>query len=381
MWTGSVNRRWLIVIGLGLALIPIHNELLTNLATIGGRTVFFIPTFGFLLLTMGAAFFMLRNWEKVKQNGLGDKKIWIPLLIIVAAMALSGINAGSIRLALSPLFMGVALFAVYIISRILGDDTFAMLMPFVVVGSVSIIISGVVSPGAYTGGFITNYCASAGYLIFGVLVYRGKWKLPLVLLALVALFFIGALEAVFIMGILLIYLIIRRDFSKQFFLILGALIILAGIWAALGYLTPLYEGNQNLTTLHNLIRGKVPLNWDTAVALTTGRWVAIVEAVRNFSFIGHGYSLSTVGGGIVHNVPLIIMHQIGPFAALAWLFVSIYCIFKTGWEYAWMAVLAVAVWDHYLWTQFAPWWWALIGVSTASSLKSDLIFKGVVISQ
>lgn len=381
MWTGSVNRRWLIVIGLGLALIPIHNELLTNLATIGGRTIFFIPTFGFLLLIMGVAFFMLRNWEKVKQNGLGDKKIWIPLLIIVVAMAISGINAGSIRLALSPLFMGVALFAVYIISRILGDDTFAMLMPFVVVGSVSIIISGIVSPGAYTGGFITNYCASAGYLIFAVLVYRGKWQIPLILLALVALFFIGALEAVFVMAVLFIYLCIRRDFSKVFFLILGAVIILIGIWAALGYLTPLYEGNQNLSILHNVLRGGCVVDASAMNDLTSGRWRPILEAVRNFSFIGHGYSLSTVEGGIVHNVPLIIMHQIGPFAALAWLFVSIYCIFKTGWKYAWMAVLAMAVWDHYLWTQFAPWWWALIGVSTASSLKSDLIFKGVVISQ
>ena len=127
--------------------------------------------------------------------------------------------------------------------------------------------------------------------------------------------------------------------------------------------------------LRDVVTGKVPLDTDGAAGLTSGRWYAIVEAVRNFSFIGHGYSLSTVGGGIVHNMPLIIMYQIGPFAALAWLFVSVYCLIKTGWKYAWVAILAMGVWDHDIWTQMAPWWWALVGVSTASGLKSDLIFR------
>jgi len=142
-------------------------------------------------------------------------------------------------------------------------------------------------------------------------------------------------------------------------------------------LFPLYEGNQNLEVLRNLLTGKVSLNYDTLIGLTSGRWVAITEAVRNFSFIGHGYSLSTVPGGIVHNIPLIIMHQVGPFAALAWLFVTLYCLIKTGWKYIWVAVIAMCVFDHYLWTQMAPWWWALVGVTTAHNINKDYIFRRV----
>ena len=194
--------------------------------------------------------------------------------------------------------------------------------------------------------------------------------------ALVALFFVGALEAVFIMGILICVLLIRRDISRELAGWAGIGVAVIGIWAALGHLVPLYEGNQNLAVLYQLVTGEIPLDANGMGAVTSGRWMPIVEAVRSFSVVGHGYSLSTAGGGVVHNMPLIIMHQVGPFAALAWVFVSIYCLVKTGWKYAWVAILAMSVWDHYLWTQMAPLWWALVGVTTASGLKSDLIFRG-----
>ena len=338
--------------------------------------VFFIPSFGYILLILGAGAFLVNNWERAKETGLGDKRVWVPLAVIVAGMGLSGaVNGETLQDKVSPLFMGMALFAVYLSARVLGEDMLRMIAPFVVIGSISVIVNGLINPGQYTGGFITNYCAAAGYLIFGVLVYQGSWRLALMLLAGVGLFFIGALEAVFIVGVLGLVVLLRRDRSKQLVFVGLAILILIGIWAGLGYLVPLYEGNQNLAVLHSLITGGTAFNADTMTNLTSGRWLPIVEAVRNFSFIGQGYSLSTVGGGVVHNMPLIIMQQIGPFAALAWLFVSIFCLVKTKWKYAWVAVLAMGVWDHYLWTQMGPWWWALVGVTTASSLQSDLLFR------
>ena len=41
-----------------------------------------------------------------------------------------------------------------------------------------------------------------------------------------------------------------------------------------------------------------------------------------------------------------------------------------------MLVLSLSVFDHFMWTQLAPWWWAIIGVSAAGSIESDLMFKG-----
>lgn len=340
--------------------------------------VFFIPSFGYMLLILGAGAFLVNNWERVKETGLGDRRVWIPLAVIVAGMGVSGaVNGVGLQDKVSPLFMGMALFAVYLSARVLGESLFRVLAPFVAIGSVSIIVAGLVNPGQYTGGFITNYCAAAGYLIFGILVYRGRWQFPLILLAGAALFFVGALEAVFIVGVVGLVVIARRDFSRRLAIVGVVVVVLVGVWALLGQLVPLYEGNQNLAVLYNLLTGKVPLDTNSATGLTSGRWTPIVEAARSFSFIGHGYTLSTAEGEIVHNMPLIIMHQVGPFAAVAWMFVSVFCLVRTKWKYAWVAILAMGVWDHYLWTQMAPWWWALIGMTTASGLKSDLLFKKV----
>ena len=57
--TGSITRKahkwWVVVIGSGLALSPVHNHWLTKLATNQkGETLFFLPAFGYLLLIMGA---------------------------------------------------------------------------------------------------------------------------------------------------------------------------------------------------------------------------------------------------------------------------------------------------------------------------------------
>lgn len=328
---------------------------------------------------MGVGLFLLHHWEQIKAVGCGDKKVWIPLAVIVVGMGISGaVNGVTIQDKVSPAFMGLALFGLYLTARVLGKDLLLPVVAFVVIGSVSVVVTGLVNPGQYTGGFITNYCASAGYLIFGALMYRGKRQWALLLIAGVGLFFIGALEAVFIVGVLGITLLVRRDLSSRFIIGASVVAILVAIWGMLGYLGPLYEGNQNLAILRGLLTGQTPLDTNSVIAVTSGRWTAIVEAARNFSFIGHGYSLSTAEGGIVHNMPLIIMHQVGPFAALAWLFVSVYCLVRTKWKYAWVAVLAMGVWDHYLWTQMAPFWWVLIGVTTASGMESDLIFKKVI---
>ncbi len=366
------NRRWAIIIGIGLALSPIHSTWLTKLVTTDGEVGFFLPAFGTALWLMGALLFLVWSRQKIDW---GDRVVFVPLLVIVAAIGLSGITADAWVDKFTPLLMGVSLFALYLVARVLGKDIFIALIPFVIIVTITVVVSGLLNPGQYTGGLITNYCASAGYLIFASLVCRGRWQWVLLTVAAIGLFFIGALEAVFIVGVLAVVIILRRDMSIRFAIVAGVLVFLVSLWAGLGYLTPLYEGNNNISILFGLLSGREVLTADTIQSLTSGRWEVIVESVRNISLIGYGFSLNTTGGGIVHNTPLIILHQVGPFAAIAWVFVTLFCLIKTKWKYAWTAVIAMSIFDHYLWTQFSPWFFALVGVSTASSIKSDLLFK------
>lgn len=368
----KANRKWAIIIGIGLALSPIHSTYLTRLVTTDGEVGFFLPAFGTALWLMGALLFLVWSRQKIDW---GDRVVFVPLLVIVAAIGLSGITADAWVAKFTPLLMGVSLFALYLVARVLGKDIFIALIPFAIIVTITVVVSGLLNPGQYTGGLITNYSASAGYLIFASLVYAGRWQWALLTIVAVGLFFIGALEAVFIVGVLVVVIIIRRDISIRFAIIVGVVVFLASLWAGLGYFIPLYEGNGNLGVLFSLLSGREALTTDTLQALTSGRWTVIVEALRDTSLIGHGFSLSTTGGGIVHNTPLIIMHQVGPVAAIAWVFVTSFCLIKTKWKYAWAVVIAMSIFDHYLWTQFLPWFFALVGVSTASNIKSDLIFR------
>ena len=391
----SSNQKWAVVIGFGLALSPIHNQWLTDLVTKDGEVGFFLPSFGYMIWILATLIyvFVYDNWYKNTEgkwrfnwHGIdyGDRKVFILLLVIVAAMGLSGaVNGETLSSKISPLLMGLSLITLYLASRKLGLTLFRVFIPFVIASTIIVIILGIINLGVSTGGLITNYCASAGFIIFGAIVNNGKWQWALLAFILIGLFFIGALEAVFIVAVLGIVFIIRRDVNRRFVIIASSLVFLIVLWALLGYATPLYEGNQNVSYLIMLLTGEVEWSNYTVNLITSGRWAIIVRSLQDFSFIGHGYSMGIEISdvieecGTVHNLPLIILHQIGPFGALAWTFVTVYCLIKSKFKYAWTAVIAMCIFDHYFWTQFAPFWWALAGVSLASKTKSDLIYRKV----
>lgn len=369
----TASQKWAIVIGTGLALFPIHNKWLTDITSIEGQATLFLPAIGGVIWILGTLFYVLKNWQEL---GWGDKKVYIPLLIISASIGISGfINGTAVLDRVAPLFMGAIFFTSYLASRKLGLSMFWILIPFVITGVAIAVVNGILNPGTPAGGMITNYCASAGFLIFGAITNRGKWQWILIMIALIGIFFIGALESVFILGVLAITVLIRRDFGRRFYLILAITLSTISLWAALGYLVPLYTANPNLATLHQIATRQIPIDSKAIESLTTGRWTIISRALSDIKIFGHGYFLGTVGGFNVHNTPLIIVHQTGILAALAWTFVTIYCVIKTRLKYAWIAIIAMSIFDHYIWTQFGAYWWVLAGVSSTTVLKNDHIFR------
>jgi len=389
----QVNR-WALLIGFGLALSPIHNLWLTELVTEDGVVGFFIPAFGTAVWFIGAGAFLVYNWEKL---GLGSKWVYIPLFVIAGSMAISGFVAqpifgdkvtpgimgwvGIYSDKATPGLMGLGLVGVYVVSRTLGARMYLPMVPFVLIGVVLAVIGSLVNSNIIYADqditLITNYCALAGYLILGGVLNQGRWQGAFLLMILVGLFFVGALEVVFIIGVMGITMLVRRDIDKCLLIPIGILAVLVVLWLAIGRLVPLYQGGSyNVATLFSVLSGSQPLTLEAMDAITTNRWGAIVREMQNINFWGHGYSLSTVGGGVIHNLPLIIVHQIGILPAIAWVFVTVYCLVKTKWKYAWVAVIAMCVFDHYIWTQFTPYWWVLVGVSTASNIENDYIFRG-----
>lgn len=384
------ERFWVILIGTGLALSPIHNLWLTNLATTEqGETLFFLPAFGYLLLIMGTGMFLLHNWEKVKAKGFGDKRIWIPLLVIAGAIGLSGITIdGSVQDKIAPAGMGVALFALYLVARTLGRELFYPLAAGVAIGSLGIIAYQIAYPGAITGGFVfeQNIDIATGYILLGAALFIHRWRWQLVSLAVVALLVSGAPEAVFALGVVALFGLLRKDWSKKIVPMAAVLALFLIVGLATGLVQGAYSYVQASLTHEPVALYTSPEGETKLVSTLAIRYLVIRDAMTSIRPLGKRYNLTGFRPSTVHNVPLIIVQQLGwpgILAALAWLWVTIRCLVKTRWKYAWMTIIALSVFDHYIWTQLAPVWWLLIGVSIAGSTlegggENDLVFRRTI---
>ena len=364
------NKIWAWLIGIGLVFFAIHNpnQPLKEYA--------FLPVVGLAISLIVIMLVLSDNWRRLD---FGSKWIWIPLVCIGGSIAMSGfVNGESLGSRVAPLLFAFYLFGVYLVGRILKDELFAPFSFAVVVGAVGCVVYGLLYPGQMTGGFIspTNYDIAAGLMIFGVVVGIWKWRWWLSAIALVGLFFCGAPEGLFGISVLLVAVLIRRDWSKKILLPLGIVALVAVAWFSMGYGQSLYSYTVwQVTGEESLAPQGVSVDASRPMYGLAGRWEVAKIAMSDINLFGHEYTITNFNENPVHNVPLVIVEQVGVLAGVAWLFLTIFCLIKTKWKYAWIAVIALSMFDHFMWTQVAPWFWVLVGVSTASTVKSDLIFK------
>jgi len=395
--TESLRNRtdcnYAIAIGIGLALFPVHNRWLVDAALVGGEATLFLPVFGALLFLLAVPFYLRDNWSAMDW---GDRKIYIPLLVIVGAIGLSGITADTLEYKFAPILMGGVLFSLYLVARKLGKDIFIPLAIGAGIASMGVIISGVLYPGEVTGGLVfeNNYDIVVGYVLLGTALFIKRYQWALVGLALVAMYLAGSPEGVFATGVFLAMVWFRKDWGKRLFITLAPVCLVATLWFGLGYGQELYgytakvaQGTPTIPS-ESLIKppssGESPVvdkeTQEADMSVIGYRLAVIKRAMANIEPLGNGYNLTGFSKQLnVHNLPLVIVQQLGwggILASIAWLWVSGWCLVRTRWKYVWGLVLALSVFDHFVWTQLAPWWWAIIGVSTAGSIKTDLMFKG-----
>lgn len=372
----------------------------------------FLPALG-IALVIGTAFAVLiRDGEKHVFDNAGPKWAWIPMLVIVGSMFARLAVDPSMKTLSSAMF-GVVLFAVYLAARKLGASIFKPVAVAVVIEALSCVVIGVfVEPGIRTGGIISfparNYAIATGLLILGATLAIGKWRWLVVSIALVGLLFVGSGEAILVVSVIVVVALIRKDWGRKL-LPVGAVAIIAVV------LLPMTAPGKDLyhpvaDKIRTMLRGDVvgevvvPVAPDTnsvsyprdvAVVTETAtysvhydyeweatldnalswRWTGWKQAVQKIAPLGHGFELTSFNFYTVHNVPLIVADQIGPLAALAWLFLMVVGLVKTKWKYTFAALLALSILDHLTWTMFAPLWPAILGIASTSNIEDDLIFR------
>ncbi len=367
------NRRYAYVIGAGITLFPIHNKWLTDITSINGMATAFVPAFATALWVLATLFFVRDNWKTLNW---GDKRVWFPLLITAGAIAISGGTADTWSGRFAPLGMGVSLFALYLVARTLGKD---MLLPLAIgagAASLGILISGALHSGIPTGGLVfeRNFDIATGYILLGAALFTHKYQWILVSLAVLSLAISGAPEAVFAVGVVGVVALLRRDWSRRLLMAVSVVVLVMGAGLLAGWTQRLY--NYTAETINNEpIAGYSATEYVSPLEI---RWLVVRDAMRNLKPLGDGYNLTGFTVKTVHNVPLIIIQQLGIpgiLASVAWLWVTIWCLAKTKWKYAFIIILTLSLVDHYYWSQWAPIWWTVVGVSLTSGVKSDLVYR------
>ncbi len=399
----SKEEQYGYAIGIGLILFVIHNPNQWLIET----KLLFLPSIGLMIIFFFASNYLLdktitfdkKNKKLVfKKIDLGSKWVWIPLAIIVVSIVA--------QLDFANIIIALGFFVLYLVSREIGDKIFKPFAIAVIIAGISMIYGFIVT-GGKSGGIISpgNYDMATGFLVFGFLISSLNKRWWLSAITIIGLFFTGADEAIFACVVIAVVVILRGDYNKKILLPIGALILLLAICTPLGITQTLY-----LPTVEKVAATKEVIE-ETPVAQALNKIVpdiitAKIESVKpsieqynnieeetayldkatgyrllgywslsDIKPIGYGFNMWQFYKGILHNVPLIIIEQIGIIGALAWCIVCIYCLIKTKWKYAWIGFLALGVFDHFTWTMAAPWFWVLAGVSSSSNINNDFIFK------
>lgn len=359
-----LSKWWAIIIGAGVAVIPIHNRWLTELCTTsGGSTILFLPSFGYVLMIAGTGAFVLANWKKIAKLHI-NRYVFFPLLVIAAAISISGVTGDGIAEKLAPLCMTIAFIGIYLVSSIIGKTIFVPLAVGAAIASVGVAISGIIHPGDLTGGLVFegNYDIVVGYVLLGTALFAHHHQWILASAALAAMFISGSPEGVFSVAVLGATIAVRRDFGRKLVYAVIPTIIVAAIWFSIGWGQELYGYARDILT-----NDATPTSHTGDYTTTTigYRLEVIEDSMTSLNVFGEGFEVLNFKPDTVHNVPLIIVQQLGIFgivAGAAWLWVILYGILRTRYKYAFVLLLSLSVFDHFVWTQMAPVIWILGGL-------------------
>lgn len=387
------NKVLTYIFGLGLLLFGLHSSVFTVYSS-SGATLFFPPFLGIIIINLVTLYLIIDR--RITTDTLGEKKIWIPLLLIVISITIRSLLTFTYE-SFVEIGVGLSLFGCYLSSRVLGKEIFYFLAAFVIVEIISVFIYAIwINPGNGTGGLwsISNYDGATGLIVIGSMLFIHKWQWILVLAMLLTGWFMASMECIAASAIICAFMLIRRDYNKKLFIGIVVIGVLVGSWYIWGYGEQQYEwkvinvakdalGIEQYEKVYEIGSSKTFYtdiaeddNGEYLATWGKGRLPAYERAIENTAIFGHEYDMyqyqNRTGYVVVHNVPLVIWDQIGPLAAIMWLWVTLYCLIKKRWKYAIVAIIGISLFDHYIWTTLAPYWWCIIGLVTAHSIDDRI---------
>lgn len=367
------------VISLGLVLVTVDNY------SIG---LFFnwirLKDIGLGLVILGCSFIVLLKHDEIKQNVKQNinKLILIGLgIILITILGDTLVRQTGLQFVYNLLL--VLSFGLLFLTSTIED--IKRLFPYaVLIEAVSCIIQGILNywfvtypAGYFVGGIITgtgysihnNYCANynmaCGYMAFGFLFSNQKWQRILMPIMILAVYFTGSIEGIYItLGLLIWMIFIKKSYKdcslNSIFYTYSFVLLFIIIWTIFGTGSGIwYRLSPLQKTLITSPSDSHEVSW---------KLNGLKYFINNIKLFGNGYEQIVSGSDIaktVHNVPMIIAHQIGLIPAASWLVISVWCAMKVGIKKScmWIGIGLMCLMDHYVWTTFALYWWLAVGNS------------------
>lgn len=323
----------------------------TGSSTVLAFMLFFAGVFGTL-------------WFKRKELSFGPKVVYIPLLLIVASSFMWIFLDDDLSIGIFYFVTLTFMFLLYLASMRKGYNLTWFAVPIIMILSASVMWDGVnrlLEHEAFIAratGFSENTDQVASILVVCIFLLGGRWKW-LAFPAMITILFTGSYWALMaLVGCGFIALVKKEvNLSKKFLTTLGCFVLLLVVVVASS--TSIQERVWQVNQVQDAwekgsLRGAQSLNT---------RLDANGEALRNFSFVGHGLDLEKdEDGGLhgqsnryginLHNVPLVLLDNMGVVAALSWLFVTLVAIYHSKrYRYALLAIFIMSA------TGSADWWW------------------------
>jgi hypothetical protein len=348
----------------------------------------FLPQIGtaiLLAVVLFIVFIVFHRWNEIKQVGLGDKFLWIPLAVISGSAILRAIVYHDLDSLAGALFMS-SMFGLYLVSRIHGERALSFFMPVVMVGAVSIVISAIINQKSGNSGLFNNYATASEFLVFGWLVSPRKHQWWLAGFVIMGLFFTGAPEAIFYVAIIGLVVLLRRDWGVKIALSMGVLGFLMVVCSLVGITQVLWQRSFDIINGTYVAVTDGSLTDEQRALLlnesTDTRWLVTWRLQRPVSLLGYGLDLTNQitleGGHIPHFIGLLVTDQLGPVAAVAWFVAMIAGIRRTKWKYGFLALILFGVFQPFVWTLFAPYMWTMAGSASSSKVDTSYIFREIV---
>jgi hypothetical protein len=370
-------------IGLGMIFFVWHN---TSQPFID---IIFIPHLGMMMIFAGIVFTMIKTPFSVL---FARRDKWLdPVLIILCTCIIASGIQGYIesRLTLTEMYsaiaIGLMLIGCYYTCRYLGDSVFKPMAVAVIVESISIVVYGATHGWKPNGGLLsfTNYDIAIGLLFFGLLTTNEKWQKWLVPFVVLGVYFSGAAEGLFVAVVLGLvwfaknYVFTSRVITRRDWITIGATAAIFAVIVPFTY-EPIWSRNLGERVVA-LIQAFGSSNPDPLLDFATGyRWMGNWHLTMPIKLFGYGININHFYVGIPHNIVLIIIEQCGFIALVAWFTIWLILIKKFSWHYrwAWIGMLLMGVFDHFIWTEACIWFWCLAGATVAQYTQEVQYVRG-----